>query len=277
MMNPRVLGYLALSYALLTSSGALRLAWLFIGEGDSLWAEGVHGLLWLGFAVGAVGLVLETRWARALTLSACAGQVLLGAAGLVLGLFHSLALAGVFGGLSTLVPLAFIIGLLKAPQVPAPQDAPAESPVPDADHERHARVEYTPAARSRRRLDLAYAAFTFCAVFPWVLQAAAVLGERHLAPDGAQMYAMLLWLPVTAAVVFSFGSVVVVTLMEWRRWQLWALLATLAVQILVFVKVDVRNAGAWDVPLLWYAGASALMLAICVRWFVVERPGTIAP
>lgn len=249
MIAPTTLGYAVLLYALLTSSAALRLGWLVLGDSPGHWSDFVDVALWLGFIVGAVGLILDRAWARVVTFIASLGLAVSAGAWVVAWGVSGTVPAGLSSLLSLLVAVAIVFVLMKLPP-------PAARAAPDR------RL-----GSSIRRLDLAYGSLTLCVVVGWLVEA----GVRWIPHDPGQALFMLLWVPVMFLALFCIGAAVIVSILEWRHWPLPVMTATLGSMMLLLFVFDARGGGNHEVPLLAYAAGTVLVLALSIRWFVYDR------
>ena len=83
-MSPLILGFAVLVYAALTCGAVLLLGRFALGQWDNDWWALGETALWLAFASGGFGLILDRAWSRSVLLIAAAVSIAESTVGMVL-------------------------------------------------------------------------------------------------------------------------------------------------------------------------------------------------
>lgn len=240
MDKSKLLGSAVLVYALLTSGALLSVAWA--------WPDALNGALWLVYVLGGLGLIRGKGWARALTLLAAGGSLLVMfvlpiAAGTELNYYSPV---WILGGLPTLVIL------VSALFVKLPPSKEMEIP-PTTGTARKPRI-------SKRALhDIAYVSFMILGLisiwtsyWAYVDPDPGVIGFLVIIPFG---------IPLLLALVLGPA----ISLYLWRDHRLGALTM---LTIGVVIALDTLREVTWSAFLIPYG---AICMAIGIIWFTKYR------
>ena len=254
MNKSKLLGYVIVGYAFLTSGGLIGIVFAPL-----TWEYQLTGILWLLLLIAGIGLVLGKQWSRVLTLAVSAAMLIrmVIVAGDQIETDVSLLWRVAIIAEAVLPPLALLVAatLVKIPQ-------PLDKMLPPPNSAAHPREQ--PWTRRRAPRDIAYAAFIVLGLIA-LFEAYfffGVAGDNEDSFYALLSFGIIIWgLPFLIAVLLG----PCLSIFLWRDYRLAILLAA-SVAELAGLVYSPHNFWAWI--LVPYG---ALSLGFGLLWFGRDR------